>query len=574
MKMTAADLLLKYLENEGVDYIFGISGAALNPFLAAFNRNPNIKPILTKHEEGAAFMADGYARVKGTLGACYATSGPGATNLVTGVATAYTDNIPIVVLTGQVSTLDYGKGTFQDSTRKGVDSVAIFDPITKYSSMVLSKYKMEDEIKGAIRIAMSGRRGPVHLSMPKDVIGGEISADLGPPQPYRYPREYFDRTLVIEAAKKLVAARSPAMIVGSGAVVSGATGEIVELAEMLGIPVATTPKGKGAFPEDHPLALGVIGLCGSPLAEAYIESGKTDVLLVVGASLNQLTTMSWDPRISPTDCLIHVNIDPTEIGKNYKTDIPLVGDAQTVVSEMSFRILRYMGESEARKDERARELESLRRKVGMYLEPEKMTSEAVPLKPQRTIKELEASLPEDAILFVDTGNHADWAVHYLKVRRPGSFICAFGMLPMGYATAAAIGGKVAAKDRPVVALVGDGCFLMNGMEIATAVEYGIPVVWVIHNNGKLGMAYDIQKMVNIEPVASSFKPVDFAKIAEAFGAVGYRATRPNELKEMLPKAIAAKRPAVIDCVIDRDEVPPLSSYVEGSKNYVKRLDMA
>ena len=334
MKMNVADLILKHLEQEGVEYIFGITGAALNPFLAAFNRNPRIKPILTKHEGGAAFMADGYARIKGALGACFATSGPGATNLVTGVATAYTDNIPIVVLTGQVSTTDYGKGTFQDSTRGGVDSVAIFNPITKYSSMILSRFKADDEMREAIRLALTGRRGPVHLSMPKDVLAGEVNFPEAPPLTYRYPREFFDRRLVIEAAQKLVAARSPALLVGSGAVTSGASESIRELAEMLGIPVATTPKAKGAFPEDHPLALGVLGICGSPLAETYIKSADNDLLLVVGASLNQMTTLSWDPRLAPADCLIHINIDPSEIGKNYPTHIPLVGDARTVIDEI------------------------------------------------------------------------------------------------------------------------------------------------------------------------------------------------------------------------------------------------
>jgi acetolactate synthase I/II/III large subunit len=574
MKTNVADLILKYLEREGVEYIFGISGAALNPFLAAFNRNPKIKAVLTKHEGGAAFMADGYARVKGSLGACFATSGPGATNLVTGVATAYTDNIPIVVLTGQVSTADYGKGTFQDSTSEGVDSVAIFNPITKYSSMILSRFKADDEIREAIRIALTGRRGPVHLSMPKDVLGGEVSYQEGPLPTYRYPHEFFDRRLVIEAAQKLVAAQSPAMLVGYGAAASGAAESIRDLAELLGIPVATTPKAKGTFPEDHPLALGVLGMCGSPLAESYIKSGKNDLLLVVGASLNQMTTLSWDPRISPAGCLIHINIEPSEIGKNYPTHIPLVGDAKTVIDEISFRVLRFLGDDDNQPRERVAKLAALREKTGTCIEPAKAESTSVPLKPQRLIRELEQALPDDAILFSDTGDHTDWAIHYLRIKRPGSFFAPFGMLPMGYATAAAVGGKLAAGDRPVVALVGDGCFLMNGMELATAVHHDIPVVWVVMNNAKLGMAYDLQKMVGIDPpVASDFRPVNFARLAEALEAVGYRVTEPNQMLEALPKAISAGRPAVIDCVIDRNEVPPLTPYVESQKDFLRRMNM-
>ena len=244
--MTVADLILQYLVNEGVEYVFGISGAALNNFLVAFNRNPRIKTVVTKHEGGAAFMADGYARVRGGLGACFATSGPGATNLVTGVATSYTDNTPVIVFTGQVATTDYGKGTFQDSTKKGVDAVSIFDPITKSSSMILSRAKAEDEIRDAIRIALSGRRGPVHLSLPKDVVGAPLHGDVAPPPLHRYPHNYFDRSLTIEAAQKLVKAKSPAMLVGSGAISSNAANSILELAELLHIPVATTPVMMGA----------------------------------------------------------------------------------------------------------------------------------------------------------------------------------------------------------------------------------------------------------------------------------------------------------------------------------------
>jgi acetolactate synthase-1/2/3 large subunit len=439
--------------------------------------------------------------------------------------------------------------------------------------MILSRFKADDEMREAIRIALTGRQGPVHLSMPKDVLAGEVDFAEGPPATYRYRREFFDRRLVIEAAQKLVAAESPALLVGSGAVVSGAAESIRELAELLGIPVATTPKAKGAFPEDHPLALGVLGICGSPLAEAYIKSGKNDLLMVVGASLNQMTTLSWDPRLSPAGCLIHINIDPAEIGKNYPTQIPLVGDAKTVIDEISFRVLRHLGDDDQRSKDRVASLAALRQKTGTCIEPEKAESNAVPLKPQRLIRDLEQALPDNAILFSDTGNHTDWAIHYLRIRRPGSFIAPFGMLPMGYATAAAVGGKLAAGDRPVVALVGDGCFLMNGMEVATAVHYGIPVVWVVMNNAKLGMAYDLQKMVNIvPPVAGEFRPVNFAKLAEALEAGGYRVTQPGQLQEILPRALEAGRPAVIDCVIDRDEVPPLAPYVEGLQNFLRRLN--
>jgi len=574
MGITVADLILKYLEAEKVEYIFGVPGTSLVPLFAACNHNNNVKVILAKHEQGAAFMADGYARVKGSLGVCFGTSGPGATNLATGVANAFIDNVPVLVLTGQVATSAYGKGTFQDSTKEGIDSVSMFDPITKQSSMMISKYKAMDQLREALRIALSGKKGPVHLSLPKDIMSEELEVDLPSPSTYRHPAEYFDRRLVIEAAQELGGARWPAILIGSGSITSEACEEIRELAEMLSIPVATTPKAKGAFPEDHPLALGVLGLSGSPLAEKYIKSSQTDLLLVIGASLNQITTMSWDPQIAPSKCLIHINIDPTEIGKNYRADIPLIGDARTIINEISFRVLRHLIEQKKKGKDREKKIAGLRREIGMYLEPEKIKSDSVPVKPQRMVKELEEALPEDAILFVDTGNHICWAIHYMTFRRPDAFISAFGMLTMGYATAAAIGGKLAAGDRPVVALVGDGCFLMNGMEVATAVSHDIPVVWVVQNNAKLGLVDELQKFsLGDNTVATTFKEVNLAKVAEGLGAVGYRIEKPNELKQLLPKAIASGKPTVIDCLIDPDEVPPLIPFVKGLKGFSSRLDM-
>ena len=553
MRMTVADLILKYLQAEKVEYIFGVPGTSLVPLFAACNRNNNVKPILAKHEQGAAFMADGYARVKGSLGACFGTSGPGATNLVTGVANAFVDNVPILVLTGQVSTSAYGKGTFQDSTKEGIDSVSMFDPITKQSSMIISKYKAVDQLREALRIALTGKKGPVHLSLPKDIMSEELEVDLPSASTYRH---------------------SAVILIGSGSITSGACEEIRELAEMLSIPVATTPKAKGAFPEDHPLALGVLGLSGSPMAEKYIISNQTDLLLVIGASLNQITTMSWDPRLAPSKCLIHVNIDPTEIGKNYRADIPLIGDARTIVDEISFRVLRHLVEQKKKGKDREKKIAGLRREIGMYLEPEKTKSDSIPVKPQRMVKELEEALPEDAILFVDTGNHICWAIHYMKFRRPDAFISAFGMLTMGYASAAAVGGKLAAGDRPVVALVGDACFLMNGMEVATAVSNDIPVVWIVQNNAKLGLVHELQKFsLGNNTVATTFKEVNLAKVAEGLGAVGYRIEKPNELKQLLPKAIASGKPTVIDCLIDPDEVPPLVPFVKGLKDFSHRLDM-
>lgn len=571
MKISTAELTLKYLEGEGVEYIFGVPGTSLIPLYDAINRQNSIKPILCKHEEGAAFMADGYARVSGKLGVCYATSGPGTTNLVTGVANAYMDNIPLLVITGQVPTTIYGKGTFQDSTKEGIDSVAMFDTMTKFSEMIISKYKLPETLREAIRIAFSGKKGPVHISYPKDIMQEELKDTLPSPKSYRVESNYFDRRLVIETSEKLVNAKNPAMLVGSGVIASEATMEVFELAEMLNIPVATTPKAKGAFREDHPLSLGVFGFSGSPVADEYLKS-NIDVLLVVGSSLNQMTTLSWDPELQPTENLIHINIDPEEIGKNYVADIGLVGDCKTVLNEISFRVLRELQNHDFKKERPIQKIVDFKRRVGMYVQEEKMFSKSVPIKPQALIREIQENLPDNAIVFLDIGSHLCWAIHYMQFKYP-QIVPPFGFMPMGYATAAAVGGKLAAPEKPVVAIVGDGCFQMNGMEVATAVNYDIPVVWIVQNNSKLGLVHELQKFdLGDKTVSTTFKEVNVAKIAEGLGAKGYRIDKPGELSNILPHAIESQIPTVIDVIIDPDEVPPLDSWVKGVREYSSRLD--
>ncbi|MFC1925405.1 thiamine pyrophosphate-binding protein [Chloroflexota bacterium] len=570
MKITAASLLLKYLEGEGVEYIFGVPGTSIVPLFDAINKQSYVKPILSKHEEGAAFMADGYARVSGKVGVCYATSGPGATNLVTGVATAYMDNVPLLVITGQVPTSTYGKGTFQDSTKDGVDSVAMFNSITKYSTMVMSKYKMAEVIRDSLRIAMSGKKGPVHISCPKDILEAEVEDTTLPPAIYRVKSEYFDRKLVIDAAAKLVKAQRPAILAGSGVIDSGATAELLELAEMLNIPVATTPKGKGAFPESHDLSLGVLGFSGSPAAEYLLED--IDVLMVVGSSLNQMTTFSWDPRLMPGDCLIHIDIDPSQLGKNYPAHIALVGDCTVVLNEISFRILRELQAHDPKEERPVENITEYKRRTGMFVDEEKMHSTSVPVKPQTLMREIQENLPEDTIVFVDIGNIVCWSLHYLRFERP-NFISSFGLLPMGYALAAAIGGKLAAPEKPVVCIAGDGDFLMNGMEVAAAVSHNIPVVWIIMNNARLGLVHELQKFTLGEKTVSTvFNRIDVAKVAEGLGAQGISIHRPGELARVLPQALASGRPTVIDVIIDPDEVPPIARWVRSVGEVNARLD--
>ncbi|MEK7384197.1 MAG: thiamine pyrophosphate-binding protein, partial [Elusimicrobiota bacterium] len=338
--VTAVGLLLEYLEAEGVDCIFGIPGGPLMPLYEAIFESGRIRPIITKHEEGAAFMADGYARVSGRLGVCCTTTGPGATNALTGLACAQRDSVPVMLLTAQIATAAFGKGAAQESSPLGIDIVDLYKAATKASVMLVSPEKMADMTRHLLRKCLSGRPGPVHFSLPADMMKRPVASDVWRPEHYRPQSELFDRRSVREAAQLLLRARRPAILAGYGVHLSRAYGELMVLAERLNIPVATTPRAKGVFPEDHPLSLGVFGMAGSPQADAVLLSDQTDLLLVIGTSLGETSTHAWDPRLGRDRALLQIDVDPGEIGKNYPVRAGLVGDAKRVLMEIGFELER------------------------------------------------------------------------------------------------------------------------------------------------------------------------------------------------------------------------------------------
>ncbi len=606
--MTAADILIKYLEQEGVEYIFGVPGGALEPFCGAIDRSQQIELVLAKHEQGAAFMADGYARVNRKIGVCCATTGPGSTNLITGLASAYADSIPVLVITAQVPTIVFGKGALQESTYAGINIVNIFKYFTKYSAMVMAPNKMGDMAREALRFALSGRWGPVHINIPRDVLMGEAEEAIIPHDKFIAKTKYSNRKNITKAAKLLLSARKPAMFLGSGTFLADdATEEVYELAKELSIPVMTTPKAKGIFPEDHHLSLGVFGFAGPPTSFAYlvdtglngnnenqepvVKSGnmeidnnlkpngsnpadrnsKIDVLLAIGTSFNEWGTYAWDDGLKPEQALIQVDIDPLEIGKNYPCDLDLVGDAKVIANELIYEINRQKKKMDQSQQKDIKKKENLRdehlrifkKNIGKYTDEDKMLSNDVPLKPQRLMKDLRDSLPSETIFFVDIGNNMAWAIHNLDIYKPYTFFAALGFVSMGFGVAAVVGAKFAAPEKPVVAIVGDGGFLMNGMEVATAVNYKKPVIWVVENNSSLGMVSHARKKLNIPyNIGAEFETVDFVKIAEGLGAVGIKITKPGEInKEMMKEIIASGKSTVLDVIIDKDEVPPLDSRI-------------
>lgn len=572
MKIKAINALLKYLEQEKVKYIFGIPGGPLMPLYDALYDLPAITPILTKHESGAAFMASGYSRVSGGLGVCCATTGPGTTNLITGVAVNYTDSTPILFITAQIATQAFGKGAFQDSTSYTINAPEIMRPITKYSQMATSCERIPEMTKEAIRQALTGVNGPVHINIPTNFMNKEIDVDFTPPESYRVKGEIFDRKRVKEATRFLLQAQRPAMLVGNGVNISRAHQEIRELAERLIIPVATTPKAKGAFPENHLLSLGVFGFGGTPLADKYLLSEEVDVLLCIGTSLGEVSTHAWDRKLQPRLAFIQIDLDPSQIGKNYPVTVGIEGDAKTVLQEMFFQINRDLRWLTYTPRLTAKDIYFFKKQYQYFINEEKMLSEEIPLKPQRLIKDLRDSLPIDAIVFCDIGNHLAWALHYFSCYLPLTFFHTFDFGAMGYATAACIGGKLAAPNRTVVAIVGDGCFMMNGMEVATAVNYNIPVVWVVFNDARLGMVYHGQQLQFKERyIASSFNRVDIAKIAQGLGAQAVKVDKPGELKNIMPEVIASHKPTVIDVLIDADEIPPIQSRIKALDRFMERM---
>jgi acetolactate synthase I/II/III large subunit len=562
VSLTAIHVLLRYLEGEGVTCMFGIPGGPLMPLYEAIFERGTIRPILTKHEEGASFMADGYARVSGRLGVCCTTTGPGATNALTGVACARRDSVPILLLTAQVATGAFGKGAAQESSPLAIDIVDMYKAVTKASAMLVAPDKMAEMVRHLLRLALSGRPGPIHLSLPADMVKTPIAADIQAPANYRPQGQLFDRSAVKEASKLLLRAQRPVILAGYGVHLSRAYGELRAFAERLRIPVASTPKGKGVFPEDHVLSLGVFGLGGSPQSEAALFSKDTDLLLVVGSSLGEEATQAWDPRLGENRFVLQVDVDPTEIARNYPVEVALVGDAGRILTELTYQVerdVRWM-DPEPDLEPRLAHVKSLKSVHNRFLDPASVEDTSVPIKPQRVIGEIRQAIPDDGILFCDIGTCMAWALHYYIVKQPGTFFVNMGFSSMGHAVAAAIGGKLA-TDRPVVALVGDAAFAMNGMEVHTAVENNIPVIWVVLNNGgnglvHLGEVFQFRGKFN----TSLFqRRLDVARMAEGLGAAAFRAEQPGDVAQAIRRALVLGRPTVIDVQIDPEIFPPVTS---------------
>lgn len=558
MGQRMVDITMRYLRAEGARVVFGVPGGLLHPFFQAVESEPEIELIVTKHEAGAAFMADGWARASNCLAVCAGTSGPGATNLVTGVAAAFCDGVPMLVITGQAPSHAIGKGAAQEMAPEDIDIVAMFRPITKYSAMIPAPDRVSHHLRRALRLALTGQPGPVHLNVPVDFWEKPAQPEWFGPQSYRPSTQVSDREAVRQASHYLVRASYPVFLVGSGVASSNARIEAMQVAERLGARVATTARAKGVFPEDHPLSLGVMGLAGHRTARETLLSDRVDVLMTIGASLNETTTLNWDPRLLPSDALIQLDISVDRVGRNYPVTVPLVGDARTVLTELSFQIDRELGSNDAMS--RWFEEPPIVHDHSFYDRPDLRTSGSVPITPQRWRVELNEMLPGNALVFSDIGGHMLFNIHDVMIRNRQSFVLNLGFGSMGHGTAAPIGAALAAPHRPVIAIIGDACFTMCGMELLTAAEYDVPVIWIVENNQMHGITWHGSQFVgNGQPMdaVKYQRHLSISDIANAMGVKAWRIERPGELRPAFMEALERRRPALIEILADGSICPPL-----------------
>jgi len=542
--LSGAEIFVKSLEEEGVDTIFGYPGGSVLQIYDALYDAKKVKHYLVRHEQGAAHAADGYARATGKPGVCLATSGPGATNLVTGIATAYMDSVPLVAFTGQVASNLIGRDAFQEA-----DITGITLPITKYNYLVKDVDDLARTIKEAFHIATTGRPGPVLIDIPKDISINKTKfsyPDRVSLPGYR-PTYKGHPAQISQAAGLINHAKRPVIYAGGGMVISGAHAELKALAEKINAPVTTTLMGIGSFPEDHRGSLGMLGMHGTAYANYAVS--ECDLLISVGARFDDRVTGRVD-TFAPHAKIIHIDIDPAEIGKIVRVDVPIVGDTRQVLQALNEKVEPKDAVDWLDRIDEWKEKHPLR-----YNNEGK-------LKPQFIIEEINRVTKGEAVVVTEVGQNQMWAAQYYTYTKPRSFISSGGLGTMGYGFPAAIGAKVGRPQDTVIDIAGDGSIQMNIQELATAVYYNIPVVVAILNNSRLGMVRQWQTMFYDERYSSTIiSGPDFVKLAEAYGAVGLRVTEAGDVKPALEKAIAAQKPVLIDFVVDPEAnvlpmVPP------------------
>ncbi|MBP2145134.1 acetolactate synthase-1/2/3 large subunit [Methanofollis sp. W23] len=531
---TGARLLVDGLQREGVETIFGYPGGAVLPVYDELYDAP-LRHVLVRHEQAAAHAADGYARASGKTGVCLATSGPGACNLVTGIATAYMDSVPLVAVTGQVPTTMLGNDAFQES-----DITGITFPITKHNYLVKDAAEIGQVVRDAFYIAGTGRQGPVLIDLPKDVMTAQVDPvpEVQEARLRGYQPTYEGHPRQVERAVALIQeAERPLLYIGGGVVASGAAAEVLALAELTAIPVASTLMGLGAVPCDHPLSLGMIGMHGTEAANFAVT--ECDLLIAVGVRFDDRVTGRVE-AFAPQAAVVHIDIDPAEIGKNKPVDVPIVGDARLVLAAITAKL--------ARQERGNGWLSRVRR-----WQEENAPAPAAGLDPAGVIRQMNALLDDEAIIVSEVGQNQMWAAQHYCFRRPRTWLTSGGLGTMGYGFPASIGAQFACPDRTVALVAGDGSFQMNIQELGTVVEYKVPVKVVILNNLYLGMVRQWQELFYDRRYSyTELSPVDFVGIARAYGVEGRRVEDPDEVGPGLEECFGTEGAFVLDVRIERE----------------------
>ena len=538
--LNGSEILIECLKEQGVKTVFGYPGGAiLNIYDALYKHQDEITHILTSHEQGASHAADGYARATGKVGVCLATSGPGATNLVTGIATAFMDSIPMIAITCNVGVSLLGRDSFQE-----IDITGVTMPITKYNFIVKDITKLADTVRRAFTIAQSGRPGPVLIDITKDVTAAEYAYTPQDPAPIERQTDTIREEDIETALEMIRNSTKPFIFVGGGAVLSGASDELKVLAHKIQAPVADSLMGKGAFDGTDELYTGMVGMHGTKTSNFGIS--ECDLLIVAGARFSDRVTGNAS-KFAKNAKILQIDVDPAEINKNIHTSASIIGDLKVVLRKLNARLDPMNHEEWIQHVERMKDMYPLRYDKTQLTGPFIM----------ETIDELTKG---DAIICTEVGQHQMWAAQYYKYRKPRTFLTSGGLGTMGYGLGASIGAKMACgdmghPDTPVFNIAGDGCFRMNMNEIATATRYNIPVIQVVVNNHVLGMVRQWQNLFYGKRYSHTVlnDAVDFVKLAEAMGAKAYRVTRQEDLKPVLEEAIALNAPVLIECQINCDD---------------------
>lgn len=535
MRLNGAEIVIECLKEQGVDVVFGYPGGTiLNVYDALYKHRDDIFHILTSHEQGASHAADGYARATGKVGVCMATSGPGATNLVTGIATAYMDSVPMVAITANVAVPLLGKDSFQE-----IDITGVTMPITKHNYIVKDVTKLAETIRSAFRIAKEGRPGPVLVDITKDVTAAETEYEKIVPEKIERSTEHIKTEDIEEVLQLINEAQKPFVFVGGGAVISDAQEELEEFVDKVHAPVADSLMGKGAYNGENELYCGMLGMHGTKASNFGVT--QCDLLITIGSRFSD-RVIGNAKKFAKNAKIVQIDVDPVEINKNIRVNASIIGDVKEVLKRLNKKLEKHQH------DEWVQSIMKLKDHYPLKYNKEVLTGPGV-------VEEIYKATGGDAIITTEVGQNQMWAAQFYKYKKPHTFITSGGLGTMGYGLGACIGAKVGKPDKVVINVAGDGCFRMNMNEIATAARYQIPIIQVVVNNHVLGMVRQWQTLFYDKRYSNTIldDAVDFVKLAEAMGAVGMRVTKREEVGPAIQKAISLKQPVVIDCQIDCDD---------------------